>query len=100
MAADETPEPISFKSDPNMPHFTVVTAQAETVWDPTVLEEHLLGGPRSDADWANATVTLKVPIHGTAQTTVQEVDVPIQVLAALIKKALWTDVIKVGESGR
>ena len=41
----------------------------------------------TDADWSKATVTVKVPINGTAETTVQEVEVPLLTFAGLLT---WT----------
>jgi len=67
-----------------------VVAKPVTVINPDVIGESLLGGPHADADWGNATVTLRLPIHETAGTRMQEVEVPLGVLAAVLERARWT----------
>lgn len=45
-----------------------------------------VSGPRADADWPNATVTIYVPVHGTAQTTMATWSVTLPELAALLRE--------------
>lgn len=47
----------------------------------------VLNGPRADADWSKATITVKVPVHGTAQTTVQEVEMDLLTFAGVVLAA-------------
>jgi hypothetical protein len=42
-------------------------------------------GPHADADWREATVVVRLPVHGTATTTTSEVDLTLPQLAAALE---------------
>lgn len=63
------------------------TYKVENSIVPEKLDQGVLGGPHADADWSKATITVKVPINGTAQTTVQEVEMDLLTFAGVIIRA-------------
>ena len=69
------------------PRHTLKVFKGENTLIPEKLDEAILGGPHADADWSKATVTVKVPINGTAETTVQELEVPLLTFAGLLAGA-------------
>jgi hypothetical protein len=44
-----------------------------------------LHGPHTDADWKQATVLIRLPVHGTATTTTSEVELTLPQLAVVLE---------------
>lgn len=73
---------------PEIPHFELVRAHAQPcIYGEDILEGLTINGPADIYDWEHATVVLKLPIHGTATVSVQEIEVSLGVFAALLEKA-------------